>query len=76
VFQHAAMPLLLDVLEVLTSGSPSRIPLAHVTEPSGELGQPLAIGALTDPLYRHMLGLGKLRTSEHRHGGRTKNGGV
>jgi hypothetical protein len=40
------MSLLLDVLQIVPRRSACRIPLAHITEPSSELGEPLTIGAL------------------------------
>ena len=41
-----------------------RILLAHVAEPSGKFRQPLAIGALAEPLNGKMIGLGELRAGQ------------
>src|SRR5205085_9148654 len=65
VLQYAAVPLLLDVLQVFASGAAGRIVLAHVAEASGELREPLAVGALTLPLHGQVLGPGKRRAREH-----------
>ena len=55
VLQHAAVALLLDVLQVLARLSLGRIVLAHVTETAGELGELFAAGALADPIDRQVL---------------------
>jgi hypothetical protein len=64
VLQDAAMPLPLDVLEILASVPPRRVLLAHVTEPARELGEPLAIGARPDPVHGKMRWLGERRARE------------
>jgi hypothetical protein len=38
--------------------------LAHVAEPSGELGEPLSVGGLTPPGDRQMARLQKLRAGD------------
>ena len=63
------MPLLLDVLEVLARLALRRIVLAHVAEPAGELGEPLAVGAVADPVHRQMLRAGEARAREQRQNG-------
>ena len=64
MLEHAAVPLLLDVLEILARHAVGRVLLAHVAETSGKLGEPLAIGALTEPTDPEMIRLQKDRTRE------------
>ncbi|MDB4871739.1 MAG: hypothetical protein JWL97_2743, partial [Gemmatimonadales bacterium] len=64
VLEHAAVPLLLDVLEVLAGRAARGILLTHVAETAGELGEPLAIGALTQPIDAKMVGLDEGRARE------------
>ena len=52
VLEHAAVPLLLDVLEVFARRALRRIVLAHVAQPAGEFREPLAVGAVADPGHR------------------------
>src|SRR5262249_50160982 len=64
MLQHAAVSLLLDVLEVLAGLPLRRIVLAHVAQPAGELGELLAAGAVADPIDGKMSGRGERRTGE------------
>ena len=64
VLEHAAVSLLLDVLQVLARRPARRILLAHVAEPAGELRQPLAVGALSQPVHGQVLGLRERRARE------------
>ena len=76
MFEHAAVPLLLDVLEIVPRGPAGRIALTHVAEAAGKLGEPLAVGGLADPLHRQMAGLDELGTGEHGNLGLAENRGV
>src|SRR5262245_27339369 len=64
MLENAPVSLLLDVLEVLASLALGGIVLAHVTQPAGEFGQSLAVGALADPGDREMLGSNERRPSQ------------
>jgi len=57
VLEDAPVSLLLDVLQIIPGRPAGRIFLAHIAEPPGKLGQPLAIGALAEPLHFEMIGL-------------------
>ena len=61
VLQHAAVALLLDVLQILARAARRGIPLTHVAQPSRELGKSLPIRAVTDPVDGQAGGLGELR---------------
>jgi hypothetical protein len=54
VLEHRAMALLENVSEVLGGAPSGRVVLAHVAEPAGELGDPLAIGRVALPLDRQV----------------------
>jgi len=58
--------LLLDVLEILASGAAGGILLAHITEPAGELGKPLAIRTFAEPANLEVIGLDEDRSGEKR----------
>jgi hypothetical protein len=64
VLENAPVSLLLDVLQIIPGGSVGGILLAHVTEPAGELGQALAIGALSEPFHLKVVRLQKDWTRE------------
>jgi hypothetical protein len=64
VLEDAPVSLLLDVLQIIPRHPTGRIFLAHVTETAGKLRQPLAIGALAEPLHLEMFGLQKDWTRE------------
>jgi len=64
VLEDGPVPLLLDVLQILTRGAIGRILLAHVAKPAGELGQALAIGALAQPVNLEMIRFQEDRTRQ------------
>jgi hypothetical protein len=64
MLEDAAMPLLLDVLEVFTRGAARRIFLTHVAKPPSELGELLTVGAVAKPVDAEMLGLDERRAGE------------
>ena len=64
VLEHAPVSLLLDVLQVLPRRAAGGILLAHVAEAAGKLGQPLAVGAFSEPVNLEMIGLQKDWTRE------------
>src|SRR5688572_14089251 len=64
MLQHAAMPLLLDVVEVLSRGTLGRIRLAHIAQAAGKLGEALATSSLTEPGDRQVRGFGEVGTRE------------
>ena len=64
MLENASMSLLLDVLEVLARRPVGRILLAHIAETACKLGQPLALGALSEPADVQVVGLEKDRASE------------
>ena len=64
MLEDAPVSLLLDVLQIIPGGSVGGILLAHVTESAGELGQTLAIGALSEPFHLEVVGLNKDGTRE------------
>ena len=64
VLEDASVPLLLDVLEVVTRRAVGRVLLAHIAETAGKLREPLAIGAFSEPPDLQMIGLDKDRTRE------------
>ena len=76
MLEHTAVPLLFDILEILTRGPAGRIALTHVTEAAGKLREPLTVGGLTNPLHRQMAGLNELGTREHGNGGLAEDRGV
>src|SRR5258708_20459491 len=65
MLEHAAVSLVLDVLQVFARRPPGGIVLTHVAEPPRELRQPLAIAAVALPLDRQMLGFGEIGAREH-----------
>src|SRR5260221_11607579 len=65
MLEYAAVPLLLDVLQVFARRPPRGIVLAHVAEPPRELRQPLAAAAVALPLDRQVLGFGEIGAREH-----------
>ena len=62
MFQHTAVALLLDVLEIVARCATGRVPLAHVAESSGKFGQLFSVGRLTQPRYPQVLRLEELRS--------------
>ena len=62
MLEHAAVPLLLDVLEILARHAVGRVLLAHVAETTGEFGEPLTIGALAEPPDPEMIRFQEDRT--------------
>jgi hypothetical protein len=60
VLEHGPMALLQDVAQVFRRAPAGRIVLAHIAEPAGKLGEPLAIGRVALPLDRKMGGLDEL----------------
>ena len=76
MFEHTAVALLLDVLEVIPRRSVGWIPLTHVAETARELGEPLAVRGLADPLHRQMAGFDELGAGEHGDLGLAENRGV
>jgi hypothetical protein len=58
------MPLLLDVLQIIARGAIGGIFLAHVAKAAGEFGEPLAIGAFSEPTDFEVIGLEESRTRE------------
>src|ERR1035437_1797481 len=66
VLEHAAVPLLLDVLDIFPRAAAGGILLAHVAEPAGEFRKPLAVGAVADPVDREMRGLHERGAREER----------
>jgi hypothetical protein len=78
VLQHAAVSLLLDVLEVFARSAAGRIFLAHIAQPAGKFGEPFTIAAVAEPVDRQMSGLAENRAREdcnawfsENHGGRS-----
>jgi len=69
VLEHAPVSLLLDVLQILASGSIGRILLAHVTQATGEFGEPLAIGTLAEPADLQVIWLQESRARQKRYDG-------
>ena len=69
MLQHRAVALLLDVLEVIGGGALGRVGLAHVAEPAGEFGEPLAVGRFARPLHAEVRRLDELGAGEQRDGG-------
>src|SRR5256886_12496268 len=63
---HRAMALLLDVLEVVGRRPVSRVVLAHVADPAGELGEALSGGGATLPLHPKVLGFEELGPGDER----------
>ena len=57
MLEDAAVPLLLDVLQIIPSEAIRRILLAHVTEAAGEFRQPLTVGAFAEPADLDVIGL-------------------
>ena len=66
MLENAAVPLLLDVLEVFPRRAVGGILLAHVAETPRELREPLTVGALAEPVDREMRGLRERGTREER----------
>src|SRR6266550_2336853 len=64
VLEHAAVSLLLDVLQIVARRPVRRVFLTHVTEPAGKFGESLAIGALAEPMDLQMIGFEENRTGE------------
>jgi hypothetical protein len=64
VLENASMSLLLDVLEVIARLAIRGVLLAHVAETARVFGEPLAIGALSEPTDRQMIRLQKDWTRE------------
>jgi hypothetical protein len=62
VLEDAAMALSLDVLEIILRRAARGIPLAHVAETTGKLGETLAAARVTQPLDGKMGRLRELRT--------------
>jgi hypothetical protein len=69
VLEDRAVPLLLDVLEIVPSSTAGRILLTHVAEPPSEFGETLAIGAVTEPVNLEMIGLQEGWTRQQRDAG-------
>src|SRR5688572_28491996 len=63
------MALAKDVAQVLRRASARRIVLAHVAQPSGKLGNALAVAGVSLPLHRKVGGLEKLRAGDEGHAG-------
>src|SRR5918999_25647 len=59
VLEDAPVPLSLDVLEVIARRALRRVRLAHVAESPRELRQPLAVGAVAEPVDRQMVRRGE-----------------
>jgi hypothetical protein len=76
VLEDTAVALLLDVLEVFAGRPPGRILLAHVTETSSEFGEPLAIGALSEPVDGEMRRRGEGGTGDNGDAGLGINHGA
>src|SRR5205814_2421906 len=57
VLENRPVTLLLDVLQILACRAVRRILLAHVAETTGEFGELLAVGALSEPADLEMIGL-------------------
>ena len=64
MFQHAAVTLFLDILEVIARLAVGGVLLAHVAETARIFGEPLAIGALSEPTDSQMIRLQKDWTRE------------
>ena len=69
--QTCALPisLLLDVLEIVAGVALRRIFLAHVAEPTRELGETLTVGTLAEPGDRKMGRLGEDGSGQERESG-------
>ena len=73
VLEHRAVTLLQDVGQVLGRRPARRVVLAHVAEPPGELGDPLAVARLALPLDREVGGLEELRARDEGDPGLAKD---
>src|SRR5688572_26612183 len=66
VLENAAVPLPLDVLEVILRRPARRVALAHVAESAGELRETLATARVAKPFDRKVTWLRELRTRNDR----------
>ena len=64
VLEDTAMSLLLDVLQILARRPVRWILLAHITKAARELGELLAVGALSKPADLQMIRFDKGRAGE------------
>jgi hypothetical protein len=64
VLENTPVTLLLDVLQIIARRAAGGILLAHVAETTGELGQPLAVGALSEPVDPEVIGFEERRAGE------------
>ena len=73
MLEDRAVALAQDVPQVLGGGSPGGIVLAHVAEPTSELGDPLAVAGFALPLDRQVRRLEELGPGDQGDAGRAKD---